>query len=410
MRKDISRSLLNYTREELLLMNHSEMARRYNCDRRTIKHYIEQSEGEILEKKPRKSKDTLLEGYYETIINKVDTYGASAMAVYKFIVKKGYQGKYSTVSNYVRKHKDMEQKKATIRFETSPGLQAQVDWKEDLTLINRQGEAFKVNIFLMVLGYSRLKYVCLTSDRTRGTLFHSMIGAFGYFGGIPAEILFDNMKTVVDHSQSTFRQTVINENFRYFALDSGFKTITCRPYRPQTKGKVESLAKLMDRLVVYNNEFDTFEDLEEIVRTFNDEINAEVSQATDEKPFERFEKEKEYLKPLPALDMLLSYISLDRTYKVSKESMIKYKGKKYSVPIKYISQQLSVNETSDGNLCIYYNGDFVVCHPMTDKKLNYKYGHMHEILKSDACKHLSDDDISDFIHDNMVNMDLFLGD
>ncbi len=162
-------------------------------------------------------------------------------------------------------------------------------------------------------------------------------------------------------------------------------------------------------MVVYNNEFDTFEDLEVIVKEFNQEINEEVSQATDEIPFEKFKKEKEYLKPLPSLDMLLSYVSLDRSYKVSKESMIKFEGKKYSVPIKYIGKRLHVNDTSDGNLCIYYNEDFIVCHPMTDKKLNYKYGHMHEILKSDACRHLSDDEINEFINDSMINMDLFLG-
>lgn len=331
------------------------------------------------------------------------------MAAYKFILKKGYEGKYTTVANFVKYHKDSMKNKATIRFETSPGLQAQVDWKENITLFNKRGEAFNVNIFLMVLGYSRLKYVHLTSDRKQKTLFNCMIKGFSYFGGIPSEILFDNMKTVVDRNRTSFMVTSFNETFSFFAMDSGFTPIACRPYRPQTKGKVESLARLVNRLVVYNYEFETFEDLNEIVKEFNEEINREISQATNEIPFDRFKKEKEYLKPLPPLDMLLSYIPSDRTYKVSKESMIKYKGKKYSVPIKYIGHQLSVDETSDGNLCIYYNGDFIVCHSLSEKNFNYKYGHMHEILKSDACKHLSDDDINDFIETNMINMDIFLG-
>ncbi|WP_234121782.1 hypothetical protein [Clostridium hydrogenum] len=87
------------------------------------------------------------------------------MAVYKFIEKKGYAGKYSTVAAFVKKHEQVETQKATIRFETTPGLQAQVDWKENLTMINKNGEIFKINIFLMVLGYSRIKYVQLTTDR-----------------------------------------------------------------------------------------------------------------------------------------------------------------------------------------------------------------------------------------------------
>lgn len=410
MRKDIMKSIEHYTQEELKLINKSELARRYSCDRRTIDHYIKKRTHSTKETTKKKTIETLLAGYEETIINKVDEYGATAMAVYKFIVKKGYKGKYTTVSNFVRKHKDTEKKKATIRFETSPGLQAQVDWKEDLTLVNRKGESFKVNIYLMVLGYSRLKYVCLTSDRTQNTLFDSMTKAFGYFGGIPHEILFDNMKTVVNHHESTFGHTVLNETFRYYANDAGFKPIACRPYRPQTKGKVETLAKLVDRLVVYNEEFDTFRDLEKIVEDFCDEINSEVSQATNEIPFERFKKEKEYLKPLPTMEVLLSYIAPTKKYKVSKESMIKYNGKKYSVPIKYIGEHMHVNESADGSLCFYYNDDFVVCHQPSDKNFNYKYGHMHEILRSDACRHLSDDEIDEFINDNMVNMDLFLGD
>ncbi|MFT8352392.1 hypothetical protein [Clostridium saccharoperbutylacetonicum] len=87
------------------------------------------------------------------------------MAVYKFIVKKGYKGKYSTIVAFINKHKNIEIKKATARFETTLGLQAQVDWKENLTIVSKPGEIFKGNIFLMVLGYSRIIYVQLTTDK-----------------------------------------------------------------------------------------------------------------------------------------------------------------------------------------------------------------------------------------------------
>ncbi len=168
----------------------------------------------------------------------------------------GYEGKYSIVADFVKHHQEQEIKKSTIRFETNPGLQSQVDWKEDMTLVSRNGEVFKINIFLMVLGYSRLKFIMLTSDRSQETLFNCMINAFKFFGGVPKEILFDNMKTVVDHSKSSISKTVFIQKFEYFAKDIGFLPIACRPYRPQTKGKVKALAKLMDRLKVYNEEFD----------------------------------------------------------------------------------------------------------------------------------------------------------
>ncbi|WP_234121784.1 Mu transposase domain-containing protein [Clostridium hydrogenum] len=134
-----------------------------------------------------------------------------------------------------------------------------------------------------------------------------------------------------------------------------------------------------------------------------EEINNEVSQAINEKPLSRLNKELEYFKPLPPLDLLISYVSCE------KESMVNYKGKKYSVPTKYIGSKFNVTETSDGNISIYYNQDFIVCHPLSENKYNYKIGHMHEILNSDACKHLTDEKIDEFIKENMSMMDILLG-
>ena len=409
MRKDIQSRIYSYTREERYIINKSELARRLNCDPRTIDRYLKIESGELIPKKSKRVYESVLDDYKSIIIDKVDTYGVTAMAAYKFIQKKGYKGKYATVAAFVKYHKDDEVSKATIRFETAPGLQAQVDWKEELTMISKYGEVFKVNIFLMVLGYSRMKYLCLTTNRNQDTLFLCMIEAFKYFEGIPHEILFDNMKTVIDRSKSTFSNVEFNKTFKHFAEDSGFKPIACRAYRPQTKGKAEALAKLTNRLVVYNEEFGDYAELEKIVRGFNEEINHEVSQAINEMPVFRFNKEKEYLKSFPSMDMLLSYISCEKVYTVSKESMIKYDGKKYSVPTKYIGKKLNITETSDGNINIYYNNDFIVCHSLSDKPFNYKLDHMHQILKSDACKHLTDTEITEFIRDNMSMMDILLG-
>ena len=102
-------------------------------------------------------------------------------------------------------------KKATIRFETNPGLQAQVDWKETMTLKNREGKKFTINIFSIILGYSRFKYIKLTLDRTQQTVFQSLTDAFNYFGGVPKKILFDNMKTVVDHAKSEYANPQVNQ-------------------------------------------------------------------------------------------------------------------------------------------------------------------------------------------------------
>jgi hypothetical protein len=89
--------------------------------------------------------------------------------------------------------------------------------------------------------------------------------------------------------------------------------------------------------------------------------------------------------------------------------MVTYKGMKYSVPTKYINKTLNITESDDGNISFYYNDDFIVCHSVTRNKFNYKLGHMHEILKSDACKHLSNNEIDQFIKENISMMDIFLG-
>lgn len=412
MKEYIIRFLQSFSREEVCLLNKAELARRFNCDPRTIDRYIRISTGELVPKERTHSYKSKLDDYKELIINKVDNYGCTAMSVFKLIQKKGYTGKYSIVADFVAKHKDNEVKKATIRFETHPGLQAQVDWKEDLKLVNRNGDVFRINIFLIVLGHSRYKYIELTSDRSQNTLFKCLINAFEFFDGMPKEILFDNMKTVVDHAKSSFTLTVFNEAFTYFSRDAGFKPIACRPYRPQTKGKVESLAKLMDRLKAYNEEFDTWDDLRIIVNNFMNDINNEISQATNEKPIDMFKSEKEHLLPKPNLDTLYSYTSdqEDKTVKVNRESMIKYEGRKYSVPIKYIGERMSVVCDDYNNLRIYYNGKFVISHLKTTRPYNYTVDTAYEILKSDAMKHNSDDEILSYVKKNLMQLDNKFGD
>lgn len=411
MRDDIRDAISFLGKEESLLFNKAELARRYDCDPRTIDRYLKIQSGELEAKSCSRVYISKLDDYKSTIINKVDTYGCTAMAVYKFICKKGYTGKYSIVADFVKHHKDDETKKATIRFETNPGLQAQVDWKEDMTLVNRFGEVFRINIFLMVLGYSRYKFLMITSDRTQETLFNCMVSAFKHFGGVPHEILFDNMKTVVDHAKSSFARTVFNECFAYFAKDIGFKPIACRPYRPQTKGKVESLAKLMDRLKAYNEEFESWNDLVNISQNFMDDLNHEVSQGSGEIPVILFNKEKEYLLPPPDNGILTSYISRqeDKTYPVNRESMIKYEGKKYSVPTRYIGERMTVITDDTGNLSIYYNNEFVVCHAISSKMYNYTIDTACDILRSDAMQGRTDAEILSFVQNNLLNMDRCIG-
>ena len=82
---------------------------------------------------------------------------------------------------------------------------------------------------------------------------------------------------------------------------------------------------------MWGDEFESYEDLEEIIEMFMNDINSEVSQGTNEIPFERHKKETKYLLPLTNIDILKSYVTSPKEYKVSKESMIKYKGKNSAI-------------------------------------------------------------------------------
>ena len=399
MRKDIKERMI-LMKNDGIKPNYAELAKQYGCDYRTVKKYFETKGSETI---PRPPKSSILDPYKTIVEDKLNV-PCSATAIYKFIQKKGYKGCYSVVKRYCNKYKVEQYQKATIRFETNPGLQAQVDWKESKRLTNKNGEIFEINIFLIILGYSRLKYIELTVDRKQSTVFQRLVNAFKFFGGVPKEILFDNMKTVVDQSKSEYNKPVINSTFYEFSKDMGFEVILCRAFRPQTKGKVENLAKIMDRLDAYNNEFETLDELDEIVRELNIDLNNEVSQATNERPIERFKKEKEHLNKLPRIDVLEGFITKPITRKVSKESMITFGKSKYSVHPKYIGKQVPL-EVKANTLYIYYSKELVKTHIISKEYLNYTKDDMIEILKTDAFKHKDDKFIEDFIDENMAIYD-----
>ena len=395
MRKDIL-EFVERMKKEGIRPNYSLIARRYNCDYRTVKKHYEEEQKDEKTKKKRPSK---LDEYKEVIKEKVE-YGVTGSEICRFIKKKGYLGQYTILRDYVKEIKGEMQKKATIRFETNPGLQAQVDWKERMKLISKNGEIYTVDIFLMILGYSRLKYIELTINKEQETLFSCLANAFQYFDGVPQEILFDNMRTVIDQSRTRYQEPVINSKFYHFSKDMGFEVRSCIAYRPQTKGKVEALAKLVNNLKVYNNEFEDYEELTNIVKNFNEELNLNISLATNEIPWERFEKEKEYLNPLPNQDLLLHFHTRPIVRKVSKESMITYNKSKYSVPTKYIGKLLTVKE-ENSILHIYYNKELINSHKISKRKFNYRREDMIDILESDAFKHYNDEEIENYINQNI---------
>lgn len=401
MRKDI-------TIEKIMLggdkVNKLSLARQYGCCWRTIdrrlnpEKYNKNSTPRIYTSK--------LEPYKELINEKLENNNVPATGIYFLLKNKyNYSGKYGIIAKYVSNKKKNIIKNLTIRFETIKGYQSQVDWKEKMKLHDKFGKEYAFSIFLIVLGNSRYKYIELTLDQTQATLFQCLINSFHYFGGRTEEILFDNMKTIVDHTKSDFSDVVINNKASQFAKDAGFKIITCRPYRPRTKGKVETLAKIMNRLKAYDYEFINIDDLNQVVKQLNYELNnEEKSQATNEIPYVLFQKEKEYLIPVN-YDILESYCNPVKKYKVSNESMITYHGIKYSVPIQYIGKDIAVIDR-DNVIQLYYNSNLISVHNKnTGFRYNYNQNDYIDILKNSAFNAKTEKEISEYINKNLSSLD-----
>ncbi|EOT26264.1 IS21 family transposase [Enterococcus saccharolyticus] len=404
MRKDIQEGVKFYIMNNIK-PNYAELARQYDCDPRTVRNHFREGTGEKTKiiKRSSSKKISKLDPFKPLIEEKVAD-GCSATAIYSLIKRLGYEGKITILRDYCRTIKVEKVKKATIRIETSPGLSAQVDWKENMTLYTREGRAITFNIFLYVLGYSRYKYLDLTFDRKQDTLFNCLIEAFKLSGGVPTEIWFDNMKTVVDRSKTQFTKVKFNDTFYEFAKDAGFNPIACRPFRPQTKGKVEALARTVERLRVWNYLFYDETELIELVHMLMDELNYEHSQATGEAPAYLLEAEKEHLHDFDD-QLLYKYTEDDITRIVTAESLVQFRNSKYSVPTKYIGEEVDIELSSDDQIHIHYNGERINSHYLSDKKFNYQRTDLVEILKSDLMKHDDEADILSYIENSLSQYD-----
>ena len=401
MRRDITIEKLRLGGDK---MNVSALARQYGCCWRTVDRRLNPEKYKKEHKKRIYS--SILEPYKNIIDEKIENNNIPATGIYYLLKKRyGYQGKYGIVNKYVSEKKENIISTLTIRFETIKGYQSQVDWKEKLKLHDKSGNEYIVSIFLIVLGNSRYKYIELTSNQTQYTLFKCLINAFAYFGGTTEEILFDNMKTIIDQVKSNYTEIVINSKALQFSKDAGFKIVTCMPYRPRTKGKVETLAKIMNRVKAFDYEFDNWDDLNSIVKDLNYELNyVEKSEAINEIPKVLFDKEKEYLIPVN-YDILKNYCLAEKTYKVSNESMISYQGIKYSVPIQYVGKQITVLD-EDNVIHLYYNAKLINSYKKnTNYRYNYKEKDYIDILRNSSFNNKTESEINEYINKNLCSLD-----
>lgn len=397
----------NNLRGELAIMdtlnikpNYAALGRQYGMDWRTVKKYHEGYEG----KPKNKSKSSKLDNYQIEIRDKLKIKRVTVRGVYEFMVKKygaDTIGCYTNFIAYIKKHKLKPKSKSQghPRVETLPGKQAQVDWKEAVSIASRYGEIFVINVFHITLSFSRYSYLELTIQKRIEDVYRGLINGFESFGGAPEEILFDNMSTVANIQVKPKRPT---DAITKLAKDFGFRVRLCATRSPETKGSVEAKNKVIDWIRPYEGEFQDLDELIGILKRINTDMNINVNDETGMSPTALFYKEKEYLHPLPTNAVKELYLCPNR-YRVANDALIRYGGNKYSVDPKLIDEEVTV-DTLENNLYIYYNGKLVTYHPINDKKINYKPEHYKLLMKGKV----KETDMSERINENLRVMDSLL--
>lgn len=247
---------------------------------------------------------------------------------------------------------------ATIRFETPPGRQLQVDFGTKWVEI--AGVRTKVRLCVLTLGYSRRIYVQAFRTERQADWFAAIEGAIRHFGGATAEILVDNAKALVDHNDGDGNVT-FNPGFKAFCEHWGMTPRACRPYRARTKGKDERAVQYVKRNALAGRTFASWDELEAHLMWWIREIaDVRIHQTTKEAPIARFEREKPALIPAAGHRPYLGAQSWRRVVKA--DATVDVWGNAYSVPYRLIGKTV-VASAEDGRIVVRTErGDVVAQH------------------------------------------------
>lgn len=303
-----------------------------------------------------------LDTYKDYLLTKIEEADYTSSRLCREIRMMGYEGSYELVKKYVNPHRNKKREDAVIRFETLPGQQAQSDWKRmGAVYYSDYGCKKYTSCFTIVLGYSRDLYNEYYFNETMENLIEGHIHAFECYGGVPHEILYDCMKSVVIER---YERSIVkwNEKFLDFANYYGFKPLLCAPYRAQTKGKVERPNQYIEKDFFLGRKFKNIEDLNNQAKEWLDTVaNVRIHGTTKEVPAIRLEEEKKYFVLMPEKQ----YIWYREDHRIStKDCYISFDGNRYSIPHQYTKKRLLIKANRD-DLFIYHEKQLIAQHRIT---------------------------------------------
>jgi transposase len=264
-----------------------QIARETGVSRNAVRRAL-RSDGAPAYKRQRRP--SILDPYKEYLDKRLEEYPTlTAKKLFREIGEQGYSGSLTTVREYTRPLRK-KRKGVAIRFETPPGRQAQCDFTE-LGYHEIAGVRMKLYIFLMVLGYSRMTYAHVTLDMGQTTFLACHEQAFAYFGGVTEEILYDNPKTIVTKREGG--QVIFNAALLDFAGLYGYTPKVHRPYRPQTKGKVERTCGYLKSDFLEGETFIDLDDMQKRLIIWLDGVaNIRIHETTQKRPIDLLTQEK----------------------------------------------------------------------------------------------------------------------
>ena len=292
-----------HRRETRVLLRHyleqgvskSELAKRFGISRRTVYHWIEtgQLERDLdsheVRYRSRPPVPTRLDPYKPIIQARLEAFPLlTAQRLFEELRTADYPGGYTQLKEYVRQVRPHAPVDPVVRFETPPGYQGQVDFG---TFQLPWGRRYAL---LVVLGYSRLLWMRFYARQTLTTLIRGLESAFEFFGGVPQELLFDQMRSVVLSDERLGGSGLImNAEFVRFSAHWGFRARACRPYRARTKGKVERPIRYVRESFFYGRTFLNDEDLNTQSEHWLQRIcNTRGHRTLGEAPQARFERDE----------------------------------------------------------------------------------------------------------------------